>query len=64
MKFKTVAIFMHGEHSNQEKSMTFRQFASVAGRVRSFMLAQKRRSRTSGFWPKFTFPLEQQTKFV
>ena len=26
MKFKTVAIFVHGRHFNLEKSMVFRQF--------------------------------------
>ena len=25
MKFKTIAIFLHGGHSNLEKSMIFRQ---------------------------------------
>ena len=44
--------------------MIFRQFASVAGCVRSFMLAQKFRHRISEFWPKFGFPLKQQLKFV
>ena len=38
MKFKTVAIFIHGGHSNQEKSVIFRQFASTAGCVQKFTL--------------------------
>ena len=49
MKFETVAIFITGEHFNQEKSMIFRQLASVAGCVQSFMSAQKFRNRISGF---------------
>ena len=50
--------------SNEEKSMICRQFASTAGCVRSFMLAQKCRSRNSKCWLKFNFLLEQQIKFV
>ena len=42
MKFKTIAIFIHGGHFNQEKSVIFRQFASVAGCVRSFMLQKNK----------------------
>ena len=64
MKLKTVAIFMHGGHSNQGKSMTLKQFAGVAGCVRNFMLTQNCRPRTSEFWPKFTLMLEQQIKLV
>ena len=44
--------------------MIFRQHASVAVCVQSLMLAQKCRPRISEFWPKFTFLLEQQIKFV
>ena len=64
MKFKTVAIFIHGGHFNHEKSMNFRQFASLAGCVQSFMLTQKCIPRISEFWPKLTLLLEQLIKFV
>ena len=40
--------------------MILRQFANVAGCVRSFMLAQKYKIGISGFWPKLTVLLEQQ----
>ena len=33
-KFKAVAILKHGRHCNQETSMIFRQFMSVASCVR------------------------------
>ena len=49
MKFKTVAIFINGGHYNQEKSMIFRQFARIAGCVRSIVLAQKRKPRIQNF---------------
>ena len=39
MKFIAVAIFMYGGHFDKEKSFIFRQFVSIAGLVRSFMLA-------------------------
>ena len=64
IKLKTVAIFMHGGHFNQEKSMIFRQFASEACCVQSFMLAQKCKVEISEFWPKLTFLPGQQTKYV
>ena len=52
---------MHGGHYNQEKSIIFGQFASIAGGcVGSFTLAQKCRPINS----EFTFLLEQQIKFV
>ena len=60
---KTVAIYIHGDNSNQRKSTILRQFANIAGWVLSFMLAQKRRPRISEFWTKFTFLSEQQLKF-
>ena len=44
--------------------MIFKQFGSVASCVRSFMIAQKCRPRSSEFWPKFHFQLEKQIKFV
>ena len=44
--------------------MSFRQFASIAGYVQSFMLAQKCGPRISEFWLKLTFHLEEQIKFV
>ena len=44
--------------------MIFRQLASIAGCVRSSMLAQKCRSRISEFWPRFTFQLELKIKFI
>ena len=62
MKFKTTAIVIHGGHFNQGNSMIFRQFASVAGCERSFILAQTCGPRISEFWPKPTFLLEQQIK--
>ena len=33
IKLKTVSTFMHGGHSNQGKSMIFRQFAIIASCV-------------------------------
>ena len=59
-KFKTVAIFTHRGHFNQEKLKIFRQLTSSAGSVQSFMLAQKCRHRISEFCPEFTFLLEQE----
>ena len=50
--------------SIRKKSMTLRQYASVVGCARSFMLAQKYRLKISEFWPKFTFLLVQQIKIV
>ena len=64
IKFETVANFLHGGPFNQDKSMIFWQFASIAGNVRSFMLAQKYRPRIPELWPKFTFLLKQQIKFI
>ena len=64
MKFKTGAIYIRGGHSNQGKSMIFRQFASTTGCVRSFILAQKCRPIISEFCPKFTSLLKQQIKCV
>ena len=64
VKLKTVATFMTGGHFNQEKSMIFRQLASITCCVQSFMLAQKRRLEISEFWPKSTFLLEQQIKCI
>ena len=62
MKFKTVEISINGGHFNKEKIMIFKQLASVAGCVQSFMLAQKCRPRISEYWPKFIFLLEKQIK--
>ena len=59
MKFKTFGIFIHGGHFDQEESIIFMQFASVAGSVQSFILAQKYRPRSLKFWPKSAFLLEQ-----
>ena len=42
----------------------FKQFGSIAGNVRSFMLAQKCRARISEFWPKFTLLRKQRIKFA
>ena len=53
-------IFIHRRHFNQEKSTIFRQLTSVAGCVRSFMLAQKCTPK----FLNFTFLLKQQIKFV
>ena len=66
IKSKTCASFIDGVHSNQGKSISFRQFVSAAGCtcVRSFMLVQLCKPRILNFWPKFTFLLERQMKFV
>ena len=61
---KTVTIFIRAGHLDQEKSMISRQLACIAGCVQSFMLAQKCKIGISEFWPKLTFLLEYQVKFV
>ena len=40
------------------------QCGSVAGCVQSLVLTQKCSPRTSEFWPKLAFLLEQQIKFL
>ena len=44
--------------------MIFRQCALVTRCVQNFMLVPKCRIKITEFWPKLTFLLEQQTKFV
>ena len=61
MEFKTVANFIHEGHSNQEKSITFKLFASKAGCVRSSMLVQKCISRILA---KIHFSAQTTIKFV
>ena len=38
IKFKTLAIFRHGNHSNQGKSMIFRQFAGFCAKFHVYLL--------------------------
>ena len=46
MEFKTVALFIHGAHFNQEKLMIFMQLANVAGCVRDVRVNLKVRELT------------------
>ena len=55
MKFKTVAIFVHGCPFNKEKPMmSFRQFPSIADYSQSFTPAQKCTFRLAKFRLKLT----------
>ena len=57
---------MHGEHSNKEKSINFRQFACIAGCMRNFKLAQNEDAEFLNFGQNSLFcsNVQQQRKFI
>ena len=66
----TLSNLKHSQFSYMEDILIrknqwfFTQFACSAGCVQIFTLTQKCKIRISEFWPKLTFLLKKQTKFV